>query len=694
MSISLSFPAWYGILCVVIGIVYAIFLYKNDKLLQELSRSWKILLSTFRFTIVTILSLLLLEPLLESVTSKVEKPVIVLLQDNSESLLLSRDSAVIQREYIKQLAAFKTDLSEKYEIQTYTFGNAIRQGLKTDFTDKTTNISNVFDEVYTRYYNRNVGAIILATDGIYNSGTDPTYAAQKIKNTSIFTIALGDTNSRKDIVLTEIGYNRLAYLGNKFPVEIAIAGKQCEGAKTSVDIIHDGKTIASQIISIDKNEFFTIIPFQIEANKSGLQKYSVVVNPIEEELTIENNSKEIYIEILNSKQKVLLLAGGVNPDIYALKVAIEKNQNYEVDVKLLSEFKEEITDYSLVIAHQIPFKSTSLPNALNFSSSRIPIFYVLGSQTNFNKFNSLNAGLNLVAPKGVSEAQALLNPSFSLFTVDDNFKRDLEKYPPITVPFANDYLVNNSAEIMCYQKIGRSQTNFPLLLFNKCQENKCGIFLGEGLWRWRMADYREHNSHDRFDNFFGKIVTYLASKEDKSFFRVYTSSEFREDEDVIFNAELYNESYELINNAEVQLSIFNEGGEEFKFSFTPTMQSYRLNCKRLPEGEYSYTARVKRGDDAYEQTGRFSIAELKVEWINATANHSLLFNIADRSGGSMFYPNQLESLKSKILSKKEIVDVSYFEKNLTDLVNWKWICFLLIFLLGLEWFLRKYHGAY
>ena len=104
MSISLSFPAWYGILCVVIGIVYAIFLYKNDKLLQELSRSWKILLSTFRFTIVTILSLLLLEPLLESVTSKVEKPVIVLLQDNSESLLLSRDSAVIQREYIN----FKT----------------------------------------------------------------------------------------------------------------------------------------------------------------------------------------------------------------------------------------------------------------------------------------------------------------------------------------------------------------------------------------------------------------------------------------------------------------------------------------------------------------------------------------------------------------------------------------------------------
>mgnify|MGYP000521650210 CR=1 FL=1 len=136
MSISLSFPAWYGIVCVVIGLAYAIFLYRNDKLLKELSRSWKILLSSFRFIIVTILALLLLEPLLESVTSKVEKPVIVLLQDNSESLLLSRDSAVIQSEFIEQLAALKTDLGEKYEIQSYTFGNEIRQGLKVDFTDK------------------------------------------------------------------------------------------------------------------------------------------------------------------------------------------------------------------------------------------------------------------------------------------------------------------------------------------------------------------------------------------------------------------------------------------------------------------------------------------------------------------------------------------------------------------------------
>lgn len=690
MSISLSFPVWYSVICVVVGIAYAIIFYRNDNFLQDLAWMWKFLLSSLRFVVVTVLAFLLLEPLLETISTKVEKPVIVLLQDNSESLLFSGDSTSIQNQYIEQLEELRVDLGEKFDVQSYTFGEEIRQGLKVDFTDKTTNISNVFEEIFTRYYNRNVGAIIVATDGIYNSGTDPTYSAQKIKNTSVFTIALGDTNSRKDVILTDIAYNRLAYLGNDFPIEVAITGMQYEGAETSVEIIHDGQTISSQVVSIENDEYFTILPFRIEAKKSGLQKYSVVVNPLEGELTVENNTKEIYIEILNSKQKVLLIAGVPNPDIYALKVAIEKNKNYSVDVELLSEFKGEINDYSLVVAHQIPFKS----NAVNFNESSVPIFYILGAQTNFKQFNSLQVGINLLSPKGTSEAQALLNNSFSLFTMGDDFKRDLEKYPPLVVPFASDYKVSKSAEIMCYQKIGKSQTGFPLLLFNKSGNKKCGILLGEGLWRWRMADYRENNSHDGFDSFLGKIVTYLASKEDKSFFRVFTSSEFREDEDVIFDAELYNKSYELINDVEVQLSIFNEDKEEFKYSFTPTTKSYRLNCNRLSKGEYNYSAQVTKAAEVFVQSGTFSVTELKVEMINATANHSLLYNIADRSGGNMFYPNQLDLLKTTILDKKEIVDVSYYEKNLTDLVNWKWICFLIIFLLGLEWFLRKFQGAY
>ena len=60
----------------------------------------------------------------------------------------------------------------------------------------------------------------------------------------------------------------------------------------------------------------------------------------------------------------------------------------------------------------------------------------------------------------------------------------------------------------------------------------------------------------------------------------------------------------------------------------------------------------------------------------------------------MFYPNELNKLAKAIFNKEEIVDVSYIEKDVSAVINWKWIFALMMFLLSLEWFLRKRNGAY
>ncbi|MBL4706787.1 MAG: hypothetical protein JKY54_19815 [Flavobacteriales bacterium] len=694
MNISLSFPTWYILICVALGLTYAFFFYRKDRLLEDVSRFWRWFLTCFRFATVTILALLILEPLLESISTKLEKPVIVLAHDNSESLIIGKDSVYLKGEYLNQLNQLKKDLGENYEVQTYTFGSQVKEGLNLDYSDKTTNISDLFEEIYTRYYNRNIGAIIIGSDGIYNHGTDPQYPAEKIKNTSVYTIALGDTNARKDLVLTDVAHNRLAYLGNDFPVEVAFKSKDYEEETALVSIKKGGQTIASKYVEISSNDFFTVVPFTLEAGRTGLQKYSISISPLKDELTVENNYKDIFVDVLDSKQRILILAGAPHPDILAIKLAVEQNKNYEVEISLLSDFKGELKEYSLIIGHQVPFESDNSAIYSKIKSAHIPALFIIGSQTKFSAFNAEKNGLLVIGARGMTEAQPITNKGFSLFSMDDGFRRQVEKYPPLSLPFASDYKVSNSAEILFYQKVGAARTKFPLFVFNKTQSNKFGFILGEGIWRWRMADYRDNKSHDRFDNFIGKMIQYLASKEDKSFFRVYSSTDYREDEEVIIDAEVYNESYELVNQSEVQLSLINDEGEEFHYSFDPTSNAYRLNCKKLPKGEYKYTARVDRNGDVFEQTGEFTVSELKIEMINATANHQILFNLADKGNGKLFYPNQLEELKQEILNKKDIVDISYTEKEVTDLINWKWIFFLVLGLLSLEWFIRKRKGAY
>ncbi len=694
MNISLSYPAWYILLCLLLGGAYAFFFYRKDKLLEDVAGWLRVLLGFFRFAIVSVIAMLLLEPLLESISTKVEKPVIVIAQDNSESLLVGKDSSFLKTDYLKTVEQLIRDLGDEYEVQTYTFGSGTKEGLDIDYSAKTTNISELYEEIFTRYYNRNVGAVVVATDGIYNNGSDPQYAAEKLKNTSLYTVALGDTTPRKDLIINDVAHNRLAYLGNDFPVEVAIKGKDLSGTTSLVSIVKGGKTLASQPITLNSDDFFTVVPFKLEASRTGLQKYTVVVKEVEGELTLENNQQDIFIDILDSKQKILILAGTPSPDVGAFKVALEQNKNYEVEVEMLNDFTGEFKEYTLVVAHQVPFSRSNGNQSKKLDQSGVPVLYVVGSQSDFRDLNTQKSGLKIVGPRGLTEAQAIVNKGFSLFSMDDNFQRQVEKYPPLSLPFASDYKLSNSAEVLLYQKVGSARTKFPLLAFNKTQDKKFGVVLGEGMWRWRIADYQENRSHQKFDDFVGKIVQYLASKEDKSYFRVFSKADYREDEDVIIDAELYNESYELINDYEVQLSLFNQEGEEFNYSFAPTAKAYRLDFKRLPAGEYKYVARVDRAGDVFEQKGEFSVSELKIEMLSATANHQVLYNIADKGNGKMYYPGQLTQLRDDILNKKDIVDVSYSDKEVTDLINWKWIFFGLLALLSLEWFLRKRNGAY
>ena len=119
---------------------------------------------------------------------------------------------------------------------------------------------------------------------------------------------------------------------------------------------------------------------------------------------------------------------------------------------------------------------------------------------------------------------------------------------------------------------------------------------------------------------------------------------------------------------------------------------YSLSAGQFPAGEYTYEAKVKYGDKLYTKSGIVIIKEIVSERINTVANHQLLYQISKQSGGKLFYKNQLELLQKDILASDSIKSITYSHKQLTDLVNLKWLFFVILAFLSIEWFLRKYNG--
>lgn len=662
--------------------------------MEGVSKSLIYVMAAFRFLAVTIIAILLLTPLLKSNFREVEKPIVVVAHDNSESIIVNKDSAFYNNEYKEAYNKLKRELADKYELTSFTFNENTTISDELDFSGKQTDMSSLFDELDNLYNNRNVGAVILASDGLYNKGRNPLYSAGKLKF-PVYTIALGDTNVHKDIILTKVNNNRYAYLGNTFPLEVIVDARQCRGRSTKLTISSDDGVLFERNIDINNNQFNTTVPVLLEAKEVGLQKFSIELARTDGEISYSNNRLDVFIEVLDARQKVLILANSPHPDVGALKRAIEINDNYEVEVALVEKLEKKLNSFNLVILHQLPSKKAESRNVmLELQNSDVPVIYIVGQQTDLAAFNNAETGLKITDSRSnVNEATAIPEQNYSLFTISDNLRRSFSKLPPMVAPFG-DYKVSGAAHVMLKQKIGLVETSQPLLLFNEQNERKVGVIAAEGIWKWSMGDYSLNGNHDLFNEFISKLVQYSSVKTDKSLFRVTGKNHFFENEPILFDAELYNESYELINEPEVNIKITNSEGKAYPFVFSRTTDAYRLNAGNLPVGEYKYEASVTSGEKVHKETGAFSVSALQVEATNTVADHQLMFSLANQTGGQMYYPSQLEQLTQEVLSREDIKPVIYNHKRLDDVIHEKWIFFLILILIALEWFLRKRSGAY
>jgi hypothetical protein len=208
-----------------------------------------------------------------------------------------------------------------------------------------------------------------------------------------------------------------------------------------------------------------------------------------------------------------------------------------------------------------------------------------------------------------------------------------------------------------------------------------------------LEDFQENSSHEAIDELITKTVQYLVSSDDKRKFRVSTSkNNFDENEHVILNAELYNESFELVNTPDVNITLKNKAGRSFSFVFSRALNSYELDAGELPAGEYSYKSLTSLGKLKYQAEGQFIISSQEVEYKQIIADHQLLYAISMQNGGKMLFQNQLDELPELIRKNEKVKSISYENPNYSELIELELLFFLILVLLSTEWLSRKRNG--
>src|SRR5688572_4895254 len=164
-----SSPA-FVLLCVGLAVGSAFVLYRMK---HPWTKTWNRILFVFRSVLIFSVLFLLLGPIIRQINNLIEKPLFVVLYDNSSSVKETTDSTALKNLDLK-LKETAIALAEKnYEVKTTNLqGDEIETPV---FSGSSTDLTLAIRKINSQYEGRKIGGVVLVSDGIYNAGISPLY---------------------------------------------------------------------------------------------------------------------------------------------------------------------------------------------------------------------------------------------------------------------------------------------------------------------------------------------------------------------------------------------------------------------------------------------------------------------------------------------------------------------------------------
>lgn len=680
----------YIFLCFLLAAGYAVLLYRTkNPWSQWLNRG----LFTLRLIVTFFLAFFLLAPIVKQISNVYEKPVFVILQDNSRSIREVTDT-VLRNGIAQQISATQKTLNDLgYETVVTNFDE---DGIDNRFELTSTNIHESLRGLSNRFEGRNLSGVVLVSDGIYNAGLSPLYGNY---NYPVYTVGVGDTTQRADLLIKNLAYNKIAYQGNKFPIRADVMVKGFSKENIFVSLTHKGKIVDRQTKSSAGDGLLTF-DFEPLADEQGIQRYDIQVDIKPEERNTKNNRTSIFIEVVEGKKKILLVSAAPHPDIKALRAVIEQNSNFEF-ILHVPRVEEATTgnllpeNIDLAIFYQVPDTRGQIRDLFQrFAKSRTSLFLMVGPGNDLTMLGSQQMPVTFEQPpRQYDEVTPVVGAAFSNFTITSDANSVFAGYPPVQVHFGKIKFPIQASTLLL-QKVGSLVTEKPLLYLLHEDTRKIGVLLGEGIWRWRLHEFSRTEKTESFDEVFGKLVQYLSTSDDKSKFRSYpVQQQFSDIEPVIFESQVYNDIYESVYGNTIELEITDEQGKRNQYSYITSPGNTRYPIGGLKDGVYRYKASTVLNTVREEVRGQFSVVAQQLELQSLTADFELLRNLSKQTLGTFYKMDQWEKLQHDLRTKEAQVIIRS-EERYDSLINLKGLFFLLLILVSGEWFLRKYFGSY
>ncbi|MBO6586430.1 MAG: hypothetical protein JJ953_10025 [Gracilimonas sp.] len=653
-------------------------------------------LISLRGSALLIVLLLLLNPYFYSSRQVDVKPSIAVFLDNSESIGITKGEYEGLSSYNQLLNTLNFDAIPDVEFRFFAIGEQI-SNFDPDSLNASETQTNLAEPIKSILeMEEQVQAALIISDGIITFGRNPSINAAN-SSIPLYTIAVGDTSSVRDVSISNILTNTTGYTNTNHIIEAEISQSGFANNTVIVSVLSGDEVLNEQQVSFDTDNQVKQVQFELELTEEGLKQYEVRATPLPDEWTESNNSRLFTIDVLDSKVKILHAAFQIHPDVKAIRSVINEDENNDLSTltwlggnRYVEEMPEE-DEFNLIIVHGTP------PSGLNLSflstiTDTPTIFFELNSRSDLG-YEEIET-LRLLTPQNNRVAQVRLNQ------ILDQDEQPILELPEINLNDTPSLYSVLRSETSDLQSTALYSINFdgintesPAIAVLEQGNIRRSHVLPWGWYKWVQST----NSMEReyASTFIANLVSWTSSDPDNRKLRIAPAKKtFSTAEAPVINASLRNERGDPEAEGIIEVQLNSEAGTARSFNMESLGNgNYSLTLPRLSEGLYSYQATARKGEREIEsQSGEFLVSNSSSELTNTLRDDALLKTISANSGGRFFTYKEASAVWDSLRAANVLQTRTQTVENYTFPVrSFYWFAIVLL-LLGSEWLLRKYYS--
>lgn len=717
VSIGFSVPVWLAIIIILAAFGFAVWSYRTT--LPPVSPMRRRTLVLLRTLGVTLLLLAFFETVLSSLTVSAEEPQIVIALDNSESMTLGGiDTTRIEEGRSIFRTLLESDLGGTALSMLFSDSARPVSPAALDSAARAngpeTNLSLPFAMTADSTRRRNIRAIVLMSDGRYNAGINPTYDAERL-DLPVYTIGLGDSVEPKDLAIGQLFTNEIAYIGSEQPIQVRVRSAGFTESRAQLVLRDDNGVVAREEMYIlpGTNEYtanFTWTPKQ-----EGTARLTAEIESPGGELTLKNNRRTGLVQVRSNKRRYLVISGSPNPDFAFLKRHLSRDKDIEVVTYVQRDgdtFLEgtlnaaSFKDAETVVLVDYPTResATKIVDLIGETvrSRNLPLMTILGGNVDYEKLRRLENLLPVrigtpranetqvftaISPAGQENPITRLSDSTAWSAMPPIFRSETQ------------LTARPEAEVLATARLGATRLDEPLIVSRKLGKSRSLLVAGYGVWRWELigegkAEATGAEGAGVLENFVGNSLRWLAVRDEEQQVRIRPGKEiYNLGETVRLFGQVYDESYQPLDNAEVNVKI-EGGGKSYGITLAPSGNGrYEGTLSNLPAGDYRFNGTATAGGRTIgSDAGRFIIDEIGLEFTQTSMNAPLLRSLAERTGGKFYTADQAGSLLDDIRAHEGFRPKSLESETEFSLRESIWFLIAALAFFALEWFIRKRSG--